>query len=151
MITMSVIPEQRKAVVSYPTNFRMSPKEIQVSSKSDVKAKYEVEAREFIFDTLRRWTIDRNRSYNATKKLTPKRSIAVDKILLMLAHHKGSRLHVLCSRIVQDGEYFIRLIPSKESRYYLYFKEVIAEILMWCEWYSLNYEQFNKNLIREVH
>ena len=148
---MSVIPEQRKAIVSYPTNFRMSPKEIQVRSKSEVKSKYEVEAREFIFDTLRRWTIDRNRSYSATNTLTPKRSIAVDKILLMLSHHKGSRLHVLCSRIVQDGEYFIQLIPGKQSRYFLYFKEVIAQILIWCEWYSINHEQFNKNLIREVN
>lgn len=148
---MSVIPEQRKAVISYPTNFRISPREIPVISKSDVKAKYEVEAREFIFDTLRRWTIDRNRSYSATKSLTPKRRIAVDKILLMLSHHKGSRLHVLCSRIVQDGEYFIQLIPGKDSRYFLYFKEVIAQILIWCEWYSINYEQFNRNLIREVN
>lgn len=148
---MSVIPEQGKAVVSYPTNFRMSPKEIHVKSKSDVKAKYEVEAREFIFDTLRRWTLDRNRSYAANETLTSKRKIAVDKILLMLSHHKGSRLHVLCSRIVQDGEYFIQLIPSKQSRYYLYFKEVIAQILMWCDWYSINYEQFNRNIIREVN
>lgn len=151
MITMCVIPEQRKAVLSYPTNFRIPPREIAAVSKADVKQKWEREVREFIFEILRKWVIDRNTNFKVKDCLTSRRQLAVDKILLMLANHRGSRLHILCLRIVQDAKYFVELFPSKESRYYMYFKEVIAQVLLWCDSYASNYELFNRNLITTVN
>lgn len=151
MISMNVNPDQRIAVVSYPASFRLPKKEVKVTSVIDVKQKYEVEVREFIFNTLRKWVLSRNNAYKANKQLTPQRSNSVDKVLLMLMNHKTSRLHILCKRIVQDGDHFVNLFPNKHSRCFMYFKEIISQILIWCEWYSENHEQFNKNLIRKVN
>lgn len=148
MILISVIPEERKAIVSYPADFKLPQKEITVFSKNDVKFKWESEVREFVHATLRKWVISRCVSYVTQSELTPSRHKAVDKLLLMLSYHQESRLHLLCRRIVQDADYFVELFPDKKSRHYPYFESVIAQVLMWCDMYAKHYEEFNNNIIK---
>ena len=148
MILISVIPEEKKAIVSYPSDFKLPEKEIAVFSKADAKFKWESEVRAFVHSTLRRWVLSRCVSYVNRAELTENRNKAVNKLMLLFTMHQESRLHVLCRRIVQDGDYFIELFPAKESRYYPYFKSVIAQILMWCDMYAKHYEEFNNNIIK---
>lgn len=148
MILISVIPEEKKAIVSFPSDFKLPQKEIAVFSKADAKFKWESEVRKFIHYTLRQWVISRCVAYVTKGEFTEERNTAVNKLMLMFSFHQESRLHVLCRRIVQDGDYFLQLFPEKESRHYSYFKTVIASILQWCDMYRLHYEEFNNNLIK---
>lgn len=148
MILISVIPEEKKAIVSYPADFKLPQKEIEVFSKADAKQKWECEMRKFIHHTLRQWVIARSVSYVTKAAYTDSRRVAINKLMLMFSYHQDSRLHVLCNRIYKDGKYFVEIFPTEDSRNYKYFKTVIAQILLWCEQYRMHYEEFNNKLIK---
>lgn len=145
---MNVIPEQRKAVVSYPNAFKMAPKEVKVQCKNDVRTRYDSEVSQFIHNVLREWVMSRHQVYMHSNTLRFSRRLAVDKILLMLIQNKKSDLPTLCEAIVSHGVWFVKLFPHKDSRYYHYFKEVVSQVLLWCDWYCQNHEEFNRNLFK---
>lgn len=147
MILMNVNPETKTALIMYPKAFRKASKEVIVYSIADAKGKWEIETRKFIHDTLRMWVISRTVSYVSVGKLTAERNNAINKLMLMLAFNNTDRLEVLCRRIVQDGQYFIRIFPDQSSRHYPYFKDVISQILLWCDEYQSNHEQILANLV----
>lgn len=146
MIQMNVIPEQRKAVISYPNQFKKAPTEVPVNNKADARLKYEKEVRRFVVEVLREWVMARSNSYSHVGKLNPKKRAAVDKILVMLINNKNGTLLTLCEKIYEHGKCFVTLFPKAESRNYHYFKEVISQVLLWCDWYRQNHEVFNRNL-----
>lgn len=148
MIQMNLIPEQRKAVISYPNNFKMAPTEVPVSTKADARLKYEKEVRRFVVDVLREWVMARSNSYSHVGKLCFSKRYAVDKILLMLINNKNESLLTICERIYEHGKWFVLLFPKVESRNYHYFKEVVSQVLLWCDWYRLNHVVFNANLFK---
>lgn len=144
---MNVNPETKMALIMYPSIFRKPTKEVIVYSIADAKGKWEIETRKFIHDTLRMWVISRAVSYVTAGKLSDERNNAVSKLMLMFSFNQSEPLDVLCRRIVQDGQHFIRIFPNKASRHYPYFKEVISQILMWCDEYQKNHEQILANLV----
>lgn len=135
MLHITVYPEANTAKVNYPKEARLPDRTIPVFTPDKARDKWESETRRYIHDTLRSWILQRNKAYQSHETLTGPRSAAVDKLLLMLSMHQYSRLHVLCRRIYRDSHLFIRLIPSKESRHFLHFRDRIAPILIWTEEY----------------
>lgn len=145
---MNIIPERKCALIMYPSIFKLPKKEILVYSIADAKGKWEEETRLFIHDKLRMWVLSRGVSYALTSRLTSERKNAVNKLMFMFRDHESVRLHVLCKRIVEHGAHFVRLSPTKASRFHMHLKDVIAPILQWCEEYQQDYENFLKNLIK---
>ncbi|MFD2741938.1 MULTISPECIES: hypothetical protein [Sphingobacterium] len=136
MLQINVNEQSRKAVILYPKEMRIPSKEINVSSWVDVERKWQSEVHSFIYNSLRSWTIQRNKAYKATKELNGQRAAAVDKILLMLINSQSAKLHVLCKRVVDNLEFFLLLIPKNGSSQFEYAHKIIGPMLMWCKEYK---------------
>lgn len=141
MLRLIVNEQNCKAVVHYPKEMRKPSKEITVNNWNEVESKWESETQNFIYSTLRGWTIQRNNAYKASKELTGARAAAADKILLILINSETARLHVLCTRIVNHLQQFMSLLPKKESRNFEYAHKVIGPMLMWCKEYKDTIDQ----------
>ncbi len=135
MLLIQVMPHERHAIITYPTEARLTPKTISCQSNDQALKKWEEYSRAYMIKMLKGWVRQRDKSFKKTKTLTGKRAAAVDKVQLMLTMHENSRLHVLCRRIVQDGRYFAELFPNKESKQYAFFKGRVAPILLWADEY----------------
>lgn len=135
MLQLNILPEQRKAVIQYPKDARKPSKTITVYSAEHAERKWESETRAYIYDTLRKWVIQRNYAYKIKGTLTSKRAYAVDRLLLMLINCQASPLRIMCAKVVERYEDFYSLFPPKNSTCCNWTKEIVAPILLWCQEY----------------
>lgn len=135
MLQLNIIPEQRKAVILYPKDARKPSKTISVYSADHAQKKWEMETREYIYQTLRKWVIQRNYAYKMAGELSSQRAYAVDRLLLMLINCQTTTLKVMCTKVVERYEDFHSLFPPKDSSCISWTKQVVAPILLWCQEY----------------
>src|SRR5690606_31630220 len=148
MLQLNVLPESNKVLVRYPTEARIPSKMISIYTQAQLQRKWETETREYIYSTLRKWVVQRNHAYKATKELTGPRAAASDKLLLTLINYQYSTLHSMCRKVVDNYDLFWSIMPSAKSKNVEYAKQVIAPILLWCKEYRDQVNAKNEKIHR---
>lgn len=136
MLTGHLDTEKRVLVLEYPKRAHLPKNTIPVRSTDHAVAVWTIQAKKYMFDTLRGYVMQRQAAMqSATGTRYAQAMQAVDKLLLMLMSSYEARLPVMCARIVRDREWFDVIEPGAFSRFSAHYKEVILPIFEWCEQY----------------
>lgn len=135
MLQFNISADAKHALVQYPKEARIPDKVVPVFNAEQIERKWRMETRRYIYETLRKWLMQRQRAYAAKQELTAQRNNAIETLKAMLFNYEFGSLHSMCRKIVDNYELFVSLLPSKQSRNWAYAQQVIAPILLWCREY----------------
>lgn len=128
--------EKSVLILEYPKRAHLPRKCLPVKNLDHAISIWNIQARKYIFETLRGFVLQRSKAIflmNGSKRT--RCSNAVDKLLLMLMGGYESPLDRLCAKVKRDAHLIKELEPGPFSRFRHHYAEVIVPIVEWCSQY----------------